>query len=213
MSAPDENIIPLLPKEPLDLPKPQTALPEVAKEIPAHVKDSREEDEVSQDMQVKTLLSWHAAGRPFRKREKEYFINIAVITLALMVILFLFSQYMLMLLALALVFLNYALTTVAPHDFRYKLTNQGVTIEKHFYYWDELFDFYFKTVEGELMVFIETRYYFPAILKMTMGEMHREQVQAVLLRFLPYREVVTPSNLERAGDWLSKTFPLERRPS
>ena len=213
MSAPDEIVIPLLPKEHLDLPKPQEALPvDLPKEIPSHTTSSRDYFE-EEDTQVKTLLSWHAAGRPFRRREKEYYINIAVITLALLVILFLFSQYLLMLLALAVVFLNYALTTVAPHDFRYRITNQGITIENHFYYWDELYDFYFKNEDGEQMLHVATRYYFPGELILTLGTIHREQIQSVLIKYISYREVVRPSYMERAGEWLSRTFPLEKRPS
>src|SRR5687768_9172066 len=83
--------------------------------------------------EVKTLLSWHAPGRPFVHRSKQYFINIILIMLALEIILFLFSQYMLMLVVFSLVFLSYALATVPPHDFHYKVTSEGILVEDHFF--------------------------------------------------------------------------------
>lgn len=215
MATYDEKVIPSLPKPSFDLPEPQVALPtELPKQISDHVGPG-EEHGTSHDGGdgVKTLLSWHASARPFRRREKEYYMNLAVITLAVMVILFLFSQYMLMLLVVALVFLNYALTTVPPHDFRYRITTQGIIVEDHFYYWDDFYDFYFKTVEGELMAYVTIRSYIPTVLALTLGDIHRDQLQSVLIKYLKYREVVRPSFLERAGDWLSQTFPLDKRPS
>jgi hypothetical protein len=160
---------------------------------------------------VKTLLTWKAPGRPFRKRGKEYFLNILVITFAIQVILFLFSQYLLMVLVVALVFLTFALASVPPHDFHYKITTQGLTIENHFYYWTELYDFYFKSAEGTDVLHITTKAYLPGELTLTLGDLHAEHVKTILLPYLPYREIVQPTFVERAGEWLSRTFPLERR--
>lgn len=163
--------------------------------------------------EVITLLSWHAPGRPFRRRGKEYYINIFLITLAVEVILFLFQQHALMIVVAALVFVNYALKTVAPHDFRYRISSEGVTIEDHFYLWQELYDFYFKQQDGSDLLHIRTRAYFPGELTMVLGDMHREQVKSVLLPYLPFREYVKPTFMEKSGDWLGKTFPLEKTKS
>jgi hypothetical protein len=160
---------------------------------------------------VRTLLSWIAPGRPFRKRGKEYFINILIITLAVEVILFLFSQYMLMVLAFALVFLTFALATVPPHPFHYKISTQGITVEDHYFLWQELYDFYFKRQDNTDLLIVQTKSYYPGELSITLGDMHKEHVKEVLLPFLPYREYVKPSFIEKAADWLAKTFPLEKQ--
>lgn len=187
-----------LPKEPLDLPKPH-------EELAARTAyDDRQHE-------VRTLLSWHAPGRPFRKRNKEYFINILLIMLAVEIILFLFAQYILMLLVIALVFVNYALKTVAPHDFRYKISTEGMTIEDHFLLWQELYDFYFKREDGVDVLIIGTKV-FPGEVIVTLGEMDKEHVKSVLLPYLPFREYVKPTFMEKSGDWLSRTFPLEKSP-
>ena len=191
-----------LPKEPLDLPRPE-------KELPAH---ADEQSHYPGHTDVHTLLSWHAPGRPFRKKKKEYFINILLIVLAIEIILFLFSQYFLMLLVLALVFLNYALNTVPPHDFRYKISSEGIMIEDYFALWQELYDFYFRTQDGQDVVIVRTKSFVPGELVITLGDMTKEHVKSVLLPYLPYREYVKPTFMEKSGDWLSKTFPLEKSP-
>lgn len=215
-----------LPKQPLDLPRPQESLPREPQEIPAHLSHQTQDPHpfskaqshapfanVSSESPTnadKTLLTWTAPGRPFRTRDRSYFINILILMLIIEVILFLFSQYMLMLVVVSLVFVNYALSTVAPHDFKYKISTQGFRVQDHFYIWEELYDFYFKKQQGQEVLILRTKAFFPGELLITLGQMHKDHLKNVLLPYLPFREFVPPSSMEKAGDWLSKTFPLER---
>lgn len=163
--------------------------------------------------EVKTLLSWTAAGRPFRKRGREYFINIIVIAALVAVILLLFREYMLMLLVGAFVFVCYALNAVAPHDFHYKISTEGVRIEDHVFLWGELYDFYFRQVHGIDVLHVRTRSFYPGELTLVLGDMHKEHIKTVLLPYLPYREYIKPTFMDKSGDWLAKTFPLEKTKS
>lgn len=160
--------------------------------------------------EVKTLLSWHAPGRPFIQRGKEYFVNIILIMLAIEVILFLFSQYMLMMVVASLVFLAYAMATVPPRDFHYKVTTEGILVEDHFFLWQELYDFYFLRKGNTDVLHIRTKAYFPGELVIVLGAMHKDHVRSVLLPYLPFREYVKPTFMDKSGDWLEKTFPLDR---
>ena len=94
-------------------------------------------DQIPATHDVKTLLSWHAPGRPFRERGKEYYKNALIILLPIIIILFLFKEFLLIFVVIAFVFLVYSLSTVPPHDFIYKITSEGVLIEDHFFidYW------------------------------------------------------------------------------
>jgi hypothetical protein len=165
---------------------------------------------VQYPVEVSTLLSWHAPGRPFVKRSKEYFVNIILIMLAVEVILFLFSQYMLMMVVASLVFLAYALATVPPHDFQYKITSEGILVEDHFFLWQELYDFYFTRREVTDVLHIRTKAYYPGELVIVLGDMHKDHVRSVLLPYLPYREYVKPTFMDKSGDWLEKNFPLDK---
>ncbi len=188
-----------LPREPLDLPATRQELPTIPAPDPSY-----------NNNQVKTLLSWSAPGRPFQKKSKEYYLTSMLIVLFVEVILFLFSQYLLMVVVLSLVFVSFALASVAPRDFHYRISTEGITVEDHFYLWQELYDFYFKRRGNTEVLHARTHAFIPGELAITLGDMDKEHVKNVMLPFLPYREVVRPTFTEKSGDWLARNFPLER---
>lgn len=203
-----------LPKDPVDLPRPSLDLPtDLPKEIPAHAEDGKTREDYepyeNQD-QVRTLLSWNAPGRPYRKRSRDFYISSLMIALLVEIILFLFAQYLLMLVVVSFVFVSFALAAVPPHDFNYKISTEGVRVEDHFYLWEELYDFYFKRKNTVEVLHIRTRAFIPGELTLTLGEMQRQHVSQVMSPYLPYREYVKPTFMEKSGDWLEKNFPLER---
>ena len=178
---------------------------DLPKEIPAHIENTEYAGN-----SVKTLLAWQAPGRPFRKRKKEFYLSVLLIMFLIEVILFLFSEYMLMLVVVSLVFLAFALATVTPQNFHYRVSSEGITIEDHFFLWQELYDFYFKQRDGTTVLHVSTRAFIPGELTLTLGDIHKEQVKAVLLPYLPYREVIRATFMEKSANWLSHNFPLER---
>jgi len=160
---------------------------------------------------VRTYLSWHALGRPYKKHSIEYFTNSFLIMMALEIILFLFAQYLLMALVFSLAFLAFALAVVPPHTLYYRVSSQGIRIEEHYFIWDELYDFYFTKTQGQDILHIRTKAYFPGELTIIIGEIPLQQIKSVLIQFLPFREYVRPTFTEKAGNWLEKNFPLEKQ--
>jgi len=180
---------------------------DLPKEIPATNQDGKvSENEES----VKTLLSWHAPGRPFKKRSKQFYMLSLLISALISIILGFFSQFTLIAVVWSLVFLTFVFSLVPPKNFHYRISTEGITVEDHFYLWKELYDFYFKKVEGVDVLKVRTEALIPGELTITLGEIPEEQVKGVLVKFLPYREVVKKTFLEKSGDYLSANFPLER---
>ncbi len=159
---------------------------------------------------IKTLLSWSAPGRPFRKKGRQFYLSMALVVLLLEVILFLFSQYELMLVLVALAFLSTVLSSIPPHNFHYKVTTEGVKVEDYFYIWSELYDFYFKKIDGVDVLIMRTQAFLPGELKISLGDIHRDHIRKLLVQYLPYREYVHPTFMEKSADWLSHNFPLEK---
>ena len=159
--------------------------------------------------EVKTLLAWTSPGRPFRKRGKAYYASSLLIMFFIEIILFLFSQYMLMLVVASFVFVAFALASVPPKDFHYRISTEGIFIEDHFYLWDELYDFYFKTREGKTVLHIRTKALIPGELTLTLDPVETNHVKATLLPYLPFREYIKPTFMDHASEWLSRMFPLE----
>jgi hypothetical protein len=198
----------MLPKEPLDLPKEPLDLPKEPLDLPQS-KQTHLQSKTHQN-RVETILEWDAPGRPFRKKGKQYYLTSLLIMLLVEIILFLFSQYMLMLVAMSLLFVAFVLASVAPSNFKYRISTEGITIEDHFFLWQELYDFYFKKREGVDVVHIRTHSFIPGELTLTLGNIDREHVKSTLLPYLPYREVIRSTFMEKSGNWLSKNFPLEK---
>lgn len=160
---------------------------------------------------VVTILEWTAPGRPFRIRTKQYYLTALLILLLVEIILFLFSEYILMAVVVSLVFVSFALSSVPPKQFRYRISSEGIQIEDRFFLWQELYDFYFYKREGYETLHIRTQAYVPGELVITLGNESEEKVKRALLSFLPFREYVKPSFVDKAADWLSNNFPLENK--
>jgi hypothetical protein len=159
---------------------------------------------------VKTLISWSAPGRPYRKKTKEFYLSGLLIVFLIEVILFIFSQYLLMFVVIALFFFAVSLAAVPPQNFHYKVNTQGIKVEDHFYIWDELYDFYFKKIDGTEVLIVRASNFIPGELKIPLGSVSMDHMRRILVAFLPYREVVRSTFLERSGEWLARNFPLER---
>ena len=195
-----------LPKEPLDLPKEPLDLPSPQ----VQPKTGQTDKSNPSFYEIKTLLTWKAPGRPFRKRGRQYYLTSLLIMLLVEIILFLFSQYLLMLVVLSLVFVAFSLATIPPGDFNYRISTEGITIEDHFFLWQELYDFYFKRKEGTDVLHVRTHSLIPGESTITLGPIDIEHLKKVLLPYLPYREVVRKSFMEKSGEWLEQNFPLEK---
>ena len=161
--------------------------------------------------EISTILEWTAPGRPFRKRTKQYYLTALLIMLLIEIILFLFSEYLLMVVVAALVFVSFALATIPPRNFNYRISNEGVQIEDRFFLWQELYDFYFYKKEGYETLHIRTQSYIPGELILTLGEESEEKIKNAILPYLPFREFVKPTFVDKAAGWLSKNFPLENK--
>lgn len=158
---------------------------------------------------VQTLLEWTAPGRPFRRKDKTYFATSLMIMFFVEVLLFIFSQYMLMAVVASFVFVAFALATVPPHDLHYRISTEGIFVEDHFYLWHELYFFYIKNREGQDVIYVRTHAFIPGELTLTLGTIPVQHAKSILLSYLPFREFIKPTFIEKAGEWLAKTFPLE----
>lgn len=160
--------------------------------------------------EIKTFLSWSAPGRPFKKRTKNYYAMSLLISFLLVVMALLAHELMLALVILSFLFVAMALNTVPPKNFHYKITTGGITIEDHFFLWQELYDFYFKKRFDSIEILhIRTRALLPGEITLTVGHVNKEHIKSILTNYLPYREIITPTFVDKSATWLTTNFPLE----
>ena len=171
----------------------------------------REQDDLDIPAEVKKLYEWSAPGRAFKKKTPIYYRTVLLIAFLIEVILFLFSQYMLMAVVVSFVFMAFVLATIPPRRFTYIISSEGFIVEDHAFLWQELYDFYFK-IEQDVPV-LHMRAHDPflgEVVAPLSSEKEKEDIKGILLHFLPFREVVRKDFMEKSGDWVSKTFPMDR---
>ncbi len=160
--------------------------------------------------EVRTLLSWDAPSRPFRKKDRSYYTTLAIIVILLVLILLLAHEFLLIATILSLAFVSYVLAYVSPHHILYRISTQGITINEDFYFWHFLDAFWFKEKDGHKILIIQTRFRFPGQLMLVLPTDHdEEKVKKLVARFLPFVEVPYKSWMEKWSEGLQKNFPLE----
>lgn len=98
------------------------------------------------------LLSWTAPSRPFKRRDRQYFVTTFAMAGIVSLVLFLAEGIMPVLLIVSLVFLYYILSTVEPEKIDYKLTSKGVKIAGKLTPWQVMNNFWFsKKFDSELL--------------------------------------------------------------
>ena len=158
---------------------------------------------------VRTLISWKAPSRPYRKKERSYYTTVALLIALVSLIAFLWGERLLIGALLALGFLVYVLNFTPPGEIDYKISTQGITIGDHFYHWEELDSFWFSEKEGHKVLNVLTKFRFPGLLMIVIGEIPQDELQRVVARYLPFQEIAPKSTLEKWSESLQKHFPLE----
>jgi len=158
---------------------------------------------------VRTLVSWKAASRPYRKKERSYYTTVALLIILVSLIAFFWGERLLIGALLALGFLVYVLNFTPPGEIEYKISTQGITIGDHFYHWEELDSFWFSEKEGIKILNVLTKFRFPGLLMLVMGDTPQDELQRVTARYLPFHEIAPKSTLEKWSEGLQKHFPLE----
>jgi hypothetical protein len=151
------------------------------------------------------LAVWTAPARPFKKRNRSFYISLIAIAGIVGLILFLVEGFMPVVLIIALIFLFYVLSTVEPEDIEYKITNRGIKITDKKTEWNRCVRFWFtKRFDNELLVIeIVT---IPGRLEMVINPVDKDQIKKALLTYLPEEEA-SPSFLDRASSWFAKKLP------
>lgn len=160
--------------------------------------------------EIKTLLSWEAPSRPFRKKDRSYYTTSAILVIFLIpAIFFWLHDFLLIGVILSIVFVAYVLAFVSPGMVKYRISTQGIIVGDDFYFWHYLDSFWFKEKDGVKVLHIQTRLRFPAQLMLVLGKEDEEKVKKIVSRFLPFHEIPYRSWLEKWSESLQKHFPLE----
>lgn len=155
----------------------------------------------------KVLLSWRSPSRPFKMRNREFWVTIFVMGGILGLILFVIEGWMPVAVIVALVFLIYVMSTVPPEMVDHKITNKGVVFGERTYVWANLTRFWFEEQWGQKKVLIDALV-LPGRLQMLLGDATEEDLRTVLKTYL-IEEKPKDVWMDKAVKWVNKKVPIE----
>jgi hypothetical protein len=158
---------------------------------------------------IKTLITWKAPARPFRKKDRSYYTTVALLIVLIGLIAFFAGEKLLIGVLLAIGFVVYVLNFVPPEEIENKISTQGITIGDHFYHWQELDSFWIDEKDGHKVLSVLTLIRFPGLLMLLLDNVDPEDIKTVCARFLPFHEIAPKSLVQKWSEGLQKHFPLE----
>jgi len=153
----------------------------------------------------KDLVSWTAPARPFKRRDREYYVTIIAIAAVVGLILFMVEGWMPVVLLISLIFLFYVMSTVEPEAVEYKITSRGIKVAGKRTDWGTLVRYWFsRRFDNELLVVESTN--LPGRIEYVLAPERKEEVKKALSQFLPEEEA-PPSYLDKAANWFAAKLP------
>ena len=109
-----------------------------------------------------SILEWQAPDRPFKERDKSWFTTVAVIVVLVSFVALLLQEFLLLGVVFALAFVGYVLATKPPQRITHRITSRGVFFGEKFYSWEELSEFWFKSLGDVQVLVISVKKGFPS---------------------------------------------------
>ena len=153
----------------------------------------------------KDLFVWTAPARPFKRRDREFYVTIMAMGGIIALILFLVEGFMPVVLIVSLFFLFYVLSTVEPEKVEYKITTKGIKIENRRTDWGMLGRFWFSRRFDHDLLIIESGN-LPGRIELVILPDKKEEIKKALSAYL-FEEEVPPSPLDKAANWFSSRLP------
>jgi hypothetical protein len=195
-----------VPQQPLQQ-QPLPAAPVTPQEAPTQTQFPPAENYSSGPQPETLVLEWQAPSRPFKKRNKQFYVTVALIVFLVSAILLVASQFLLVATVIATAFFAYVLYSVPPEQILNQVTTYGIRTDNVLYYWEELGRFWFSTKFGQRIVEIETAR-FPNRLTLVLGTMEEAEVADILSTVL-LQERPALTAFDRAAEWLQRNIPLD----
>lgn len=149
----------------------------------------------------KDLVVWNAPGRPFKKRDRQFFVTVFAIAGIVSLVIFLAEGLMPVILIISLVFLFYILSTVPPEEVEYRVTTRGVRISNKLMDWDLMLSFSFaKRLDQDVLV-LETLL-IPGRVDIVIDPGLKEEIRKQISAYIPYEEAKL-SGMDKITNWLN----------
>lgn len=163
---------------------------------------------VVQPVAEKTLYSWQAPARLFKRRSREFYTTVGALALLLSIILMFAKEFLLIGVILALGFVSYVLASVPPDEVTHTLTNKGIRTGDKLYPWETLGRYWWLEKWHQSYVNVEAPGRLPSSIILLEGDGAKEEISRVIKTYL-IMEKPRPTWFDNAAKWLQEKVPLE----
>jgi hypothetical protein len=175
---------------------------------PEPVTTQQNQPQNSQQTQVepeKDLVVWVTASRPFKRRNREFYVSVISIATVAGLVLFLVDGFLPVMLIISLVFLFYVLSTVEPENIEYKITSYGIKVAGSLTPWNAMYRFWFtRRFESDLLV-IQT-FSLPGRLELVIPTEKKKEAEEALKKYITHEEA-PPTFMDKSANWFAKKMP------
>lgn len=151
------------------------------------------------------LVVWTAPARPFKRRDRQYFVTIFAMAGIISLVIFLAEGIMPVILIVALVFLYYILSTVPPENIEYKITTNGIKIADKLTGWQQLNRFWIGTRMDSDILFFDT-FQIPGRIELVINPEIKEELKKEIEVYIPFEEVPL-TGMDKLTNWVSQKLP------
>jgi len=151
------------------------------------------------------LLVWKAPARPFKRRNREFYLTLFAGAFLVGLVIFLIEGWVPVILIISLIFLFYILNTVEPEEIEYEITNKGIKIAGQRTFWWEMTRYWFsQRYDSELLVFETIN--LPGRLELVINKEDKGKIKKSISQYLT-QEKSPPSVIEKFTDFVAKRMP------
>ena len=156
----------------------------------------------------KDMFVWSQMERPFKKRNKEFWLTSLAILILVSVIFFFMKEFMLVMALFSALFLYYVMSTVPPSVIKYRITNRGIYWGDSRMEWEYLKRFWIKSNLDSEAIYFETHLRFPRQLSMIINPEDKEYLKKIISRRIPCLDD-SPQFVDKVNNWISKKIPMD----
>jgi len=153
------------------------------------------------------VSEWTAPNRPFKKKNRKYYVTIGMILFLISLILFFAGQFILIAVGVAAGFLMYVLSAIPPEPVLNQITTYGIRTDGQLYSWEEMGRFWFTVKQQQDVLHVEVNR-FPHHLTVMPGEKTVAELSEILSNVL-LQERPLPTSFDKAAAWVQEKIQLD----
>jgi len=161
-------------------------------------KEPEKKEKLQDFVKQETLHTWDSPSRVFVKRDKPWFLKVAVVALILILLAAFLQDFFVIIVISIIVLITYLLASIPPGNVHHEITNKGIISIGTLYEWDRLNEFWVSDKYGWKIVYIHTKRRIPARLVLLISRKEENTVVRLIGQYLPYKE------FEEKQGWITR---------